>query len=102
MRHRFAWRYFIGTVYPASVGTVYPASGRTIFHLATTINIPEFNVEFAVFARAVGASPTKQIVLVLDRASWYTSVHLRVSEHVHWLFFRPTRRNSSQPSTCGP
>jgi transposase len=71
------------------VGFVHPASGRTIFHLATSVCIPVFEVELAAFARAVGASPTKQIVLVLDRAGWHTSVHLRVPDHVHLLFLPP-------------
>jgi transposase len=48
-----------------------------------------FEAELAQFARQVGASPTKQIVLVLDRAGWHTSVHLRVPEHVHLLFLPP-------------
>ena len=81
MRHRFAWRYL--------VGFVHPASGRTVFHLATTVNIPAFEVELAAFARAVGASPAKQIVLVLDRAGWHTSLRLRVPDHVHLLFLPP-------------
>ena len=71
------------------VGFVHPASGRTIFHLATSVSIPLFEVELAAFAHAVGASPTKQIVLVLDRAGWHTSVHLRVPAHVHLLFLPP-------------
>ena len=81
MQHRFAWRYL--------VGFVHPASGRTVFHLATTVSIPVFAVELAEFARQVGASPRKQIVLVLDRAGWHTSVKLRVPEHVHLLFLPP-------------
>jgi transposase len=82
MRHRFAWRYL--------VGFVHPASGRTLFHLATSVSIALFEVELAAFAQQVGASPTKQIVLVLDRASWKpTSVHLRVPDHVHLLFLPP-------------
>ena len=32
--------------------------------------IPLFEVELAACACAVGASPTKQIVLVLDRVGW--------------------------------
>jgi len=71
------------------VGFVHPASGRTVFHLATTISIPLFEVELAAFARQVGASPTKQIVLVLDRAGWHASVKLHVPEHVHLLFLPP-------------
>jgi len=81
VQQRFAWRYL--------VGFVHPASGRTVFHLATTVSIPLFEVELAVFARQVGASPTKQIVLVLDRAGWHTSRRLRVPEHVHLLFLPP-------------
>ena len=51
MRHRFAWRYL--------VGFVHPASGRTLFHLATSVSIALFEVELAAFAEQVGASPTK-------------------------------------------
>jgi len=81
VRHRFAWRYL--------VGFVHPASGRTVFHLATTVSIALFEVELAAFACQVGASPTKQIILVLDRAGWHTSARLRVPEHVHLLFLPP-------------
>lgn len=81
VRHRFAWRYL--------VGFVHPTSGRTLFHLATSVSIPLFEVELAAFARQAGASPTKQIVLVLDRAGWHTSVKLHVPEHVHLLFLPP-------------
>jgi transposase len=81
VRHRFAWRYL--------VGFVHPASGRTVFHLATSVSIALFEVELAAFARAVGAGPAKQIVLVLDRAGWHTSGHLRVPEHIHLLFLPP-------------
>jgi hypothetical protein len=34
----------------------------------------------------VGAGPKKHIALVLDQAGWYTSVHLRMPDHVHLLF----------------
>ena len=68
VRQRFAWRYL--------VGFVHPASGRTVFHLATSVSIPLFEVELAEF--------------VLDRAGWKpTSVRLRVPEHVHLLFLPP-------------
>lgn len=81
VRHRFEWRYL--------VGFVHPASGRTHFHLATSVSIPLFEVELAAFARQAGAGPDKQIVLVLDRAGWHTSLRLRVPEHVHLLFLPP-------------
>lgn len=81
VQHRFAWRYL--------VGFVHPASGRTVFHLATSVSIELFAVELAAFAQAVGASPTKQIVLVLDRAGWHASARLQVPEHLHLLFLPP-------------
>lgn len=81
VRHRFEWRYL--------VGFVHPATGRTLFHLATTVSIPLFEVELAMFARQAGAGPDKQIVLVLDRAGGHTSLRLRVPEHVHLLFLPP-------------
>lgn len=43
----------------------------------------------AEFARQAGASPQKQIVLVLDRAGWHTNVKLQVPDHVHLLFLPP-------------
>jgi transposase len=77
---------------------VHPASGRTFFHLATTVSIPVFEVELAALARQAGASPTKQIVLVLDRAGWKpTSVKLRVPDHVHLLFL-PRYSPEPQPA----
>jgi hypothetical protein len=78
VQHRYEWRYL--------VGFVHPASGRTVFHLAplpTTVSIPLFEVELAEFAHQVGASPTKQIVLVLDRAGGHSSARLRVPKHLH-------------------
>jgi len=81
VQHRYQWRYL--------VGFVHPASGRTIFHLASTVSIPVFEVELAAFAQQVGASPTKQVVLVLDGAGWHSSVHLRVPDHLHLLFLPP-------------
>jgi transposase len=81
VQHRYEWRYL--------VGFVHPASGRTVWHLATTVNIELFSVELDAFARQVGASPTKQIVLVLDGAGWHDSPHVHVPEHVHLLFLPP-------------
>jgi transposase len=89
VEHRYDWRYL--------VGFVHPASGRTVFHLATSVRIPLFEVELAAFARQVGAGPGKQIVLVLDRAGWHASVHLRVLDHVHLLFL-PTYAPELQPA----
>jgi transposase len=89
VHQRFVWRYL--------VAYVHPASGRTIWHLATSVSIPLFEAELAAFARAAGAGPKKEIVLVLDRAGWHTSLHLRVPEHVHLLFL-PAYSPELQPA----
>jgi transposase len=89
VQHRFAWRYL--------VGFVHPASGRTVFHLASSVTIPLFEAELAAFAQQVGAGPRKQIVLVLDRAGWHTSLKLPVPEHVHLLFL-PAYSPELQPA----
>jgi transposase len=89
VQHRYAWRYL--------VGFVHPASGRTVFHLATTVSIALFEVELAEFARAVGAGPRKEIVLVLDRAGWHRSVKVQVPEHLHLLFL-PAYSPELQPA----
>ena len=60
-----------------------------MWHLATTVTIELFSVELGAFAHQVGASPTKQIVLVLDGAGWHASPKVRVPEHVHLLFLPP-------------
>lgn len=81
VEHRYAWRYV--------VGFVHPVTGRTVWHLATTVNIEFFSVELDAFAREVGASSTKQIVLVLDGAGWHESPKVRIPDHVHLLFLPP-------------
>jgi transposase len=53
------------------------------------VSIPLFEAELAAFATAVGASPTRQIVLVLDRAGWHSAQRLHVPDHVHLLFLPP-------------
>jgi DDE superfamily endonuclease len=60
---RSHWRYL--------VAFVHPASGRTVWHLASGVSAEHFTVELDAFAQAVGASPRKQIILVLDRAGWH-------------------------------
>jgi len=81
VQHRSEWRY--------PVGFVHPSSGRTIFHLATSVSIPLFEAELAAFAAEVGASHSKQTVLVLDRAGWHSTQRLHVPDHVHLLFLPP-------------
>ena len=82
VERRYDWRYL--------VGFVHPASGRTVFHLATSVSIPSSRSNWpSSLASQADAWPDKQIVVVLDRAGWHTSLHLRVPDHVHLLFLPP-------------
>jgi hypothetical protein len=85
---RYQWRYL--------VAFVHPTSGRTVWHLTTTVSAELFSAELVAFADAVGASPTKQIVLVLDGAGWHTGYDVQVPEHVHLLFL-PSHSPELQP-----
>jgi transposase len=84
VQHRFAWRWLVGFVHPASGRTFFPLA-----QLASAVSVELFEVELAAFAHQAGAGPGKQIVLVLDRAGWHASVKLRVPDHVHLLFLPP-------------
>ena len=68
-----------------------------MFHLASSVNTALFSTELAAFAQAVGAGPTKQIVLVLDRAGWHTSPAVQVPDHLHLLFL-PAYSPELQPA----
>ena len=86
---RYDWR--------SLVAFVHPASGRTVWHLATGVSAALFSAELAAFAAAVGASPTQQIVLVLDQAGWHTSNDVVVPAHMHLLFL-PAHSPELQPA----
>jgi DDE superfamily endonuclease len=60
VQHRFEWRSLLAFA--------HPASGRSAWQFASSINTAVMNVALEAFARAVGAGPSRRIVLVLDRA----------------------------------
>ena len=88
---RYEWLY----VY----AFVHPQSGQTCWLLLPTVNVEVFSRALAAFAEEVGAGPDKQIVLVLDRAGWHGSAHLRVPEGIHLLFL-PPYSPEVQPAEC--
>ncbi len=81
VQHRFQWLY----VY----SFVHPASGKTEWLLLPTVTAEVFTIALAHFAQAVGAGPTKRVLLVLDQAGWHTSKELVVPEGIHLLFLPP-------------
>jgi DDE superfamily endonuclease len=81
VQHRFQWLYLYSFV--------QPATGQTEWLLLPTVRADVFTIALAQFAQAVGAGPTKRILLVLDQAGWHTSKELVVPEGIHLLFLPP-------------
>src|SRR5262249_41752727 len=71
------------------VGFVHPSSGRTLFHLATSVTSARFEAELAACATAVDADPSRDIVLVLERAGWHRMQRLRVPDPMHRVLLPP-------------
>jgi hypothetical protein len=78
---RYRWRYLCGYV--------HPASGRTQWHLGSGITVELFSRSLAAFAQQAGAGPSKEIVLVVDRAGWHMSRRVAIPPHVHLVPLPP-------------
>jgi hypothetical protein len=78
---RYRWRY-LG-------GYVHPASGRTQWHLGSGITVELFTRSLAAFAQPAGAGPTKELVLVLDRAGGHRSRRVVIPPHRHLVPLPP-------------
>jgi DDE superfamily endonuclease len=89
VQQRFQWLY----VY----SFVHPASGKTEWLRLSTVTAQVFTIALAQFAQAVGAGPTKRVLLVLDQAGWHTSKELVLPEGIHLLFLPPY---SPELQTC--
>lgn len=81
VEHRFKWLYVLGFV--------HPASGQTEWQFASTVNNAVMSVALQTFAQAVGAGPTKRIVLVLDRAGYHISPQVQIPDGLHLIFLPP-------------
>ena len=81
VHHRYQWMYLLAFL--------CPQTGQTHWWLLPTINLQVFEAALAAFAEAVGASPQRHIVLVLDRAGWHSSRKLQVPEGVHLVWLPP-------------
>src|SRR5262249_20380244 len=81
VEHRFEWLYLLAFV--------HPASGRSEWQLSSGANADVMSVALAYFARAVGAGPTKRIVLVLDQAGYHISPQGRVPDGIQLIVLPP-------------
>ena len=81
VQQRFQWLY----VY----SFVQPTSGHTEWYLLPGVTAEIFSIALSHFAQAVGAGPSKRVLLVLDQAGWHSSKELVVPEGIHLLFLPP-------------
>lgn len=86
---RYQWLYLYGLV--------QPETGQTEWWLMPTVNTTAFGLVLAAFAKAVGAGPTKQVLVVVDQAGWHVSQPLVSPPGIH-LHFLPPYSPELQPS----
>ena len=70
-------------------GFVRPLVGIVEWFIGSTVDTDLFSQILANFARAVGAGPTKLVLLVLDKAGWHVSAKLRVPDGLRLVFLPP-------------
>ena len=89
VRPRYAWVWVHGLV--------PPATGQTAWLLLPRVHQALFELALERFARAVGAGPAKQVILVLDQAGWHAAKALRVLDGLH-LVYLPAHAPELQPA----
>lgn len=78
---RYEWLYLYGFV--------CPQSGQSAWLVMPTVNTEVFNIALAQFARDIGVSQEKQIILILDGAGWHRSAEVVIPEGMHLIFLPP-------------
>jgi hypothetical protein len=91
---RYEWMYVFAFV--------HPQSGQTYWLVLPAVSVEVFSLTLAAFAEEVGAGPNKQIVLVLDRAGWHRSAHLKLPVGLHLVFLPPSSPEVQQASRLWP
>jgi transposase len=89
VHQRYEWSYLYAFA--------HPKSGEVHWLILPRVNAEIFSLALEHFAREVGASTKKRIILVLDQAGWHTAKKLRVPEAIH-LEFLPSHSPELQPS----
>ena len=90
VHQRYEWTYLYAFV--------HPKSGEVRWLILPTVNAEVFSVALEHFAREVGASTKKRIILVLDRAGWHTTKKkLKAPEGID-LEFLPSHSPELQPA----
>lgn len=89
VHQRYEWTYLYAFA--------RPKTGEVNWLILPTVNTEAFSIALEHFAREVGASKRRRILLVLDRAGWHTAKKLRVPEGIH-LEFLPAHSPELQPA----
>jgi len=70
-------------------GFVRPTTGQVQWLLLPTVSAVAFQIALDQFARAVGASERKRVLLVVDGAGWHVAGDLRMPDGVQLVFLPP-------------
>jgi transposase len=90
VHQRYKWTYLYAFA--------RPTSGEVHWLILPTVSAQAFSVALENFAKEVGASKKKRILLVVDKAGWHTAKNeLEVPEGIH-LEFLPSHSPELQPS----
>ena len=87
--HRYEWLY----VY----GFVEPKTGKTLWYLIPRVNHQWLSLVYQSFAKDVGLSAEKIVLLVQDNAGWHRSEKLEVPDGI-MLDFLPAYSPELQPA----
>lgn len=95
VHQRYEWTYLYAF---ALSGVRRRITGEVHWLVLPTVNAEVFSLALEHFAREVGASTKKRIILVLDQAGWHTAKNkLEVPEGIH-LELLPSDSPELQPS----
>jgi len=89
VHHRYEWLY----VY----GFVEPKTGKTLWYLIPRVNHQWLSLVYQSFAKDVGLSAEKIVLLVQDNAGWHRSEKLEVPDGI-MLDFLPAYSPELQPA----
>jgi transposase len=89
VHHRYEWLY----VY----GFVEPKTGKTLWYLIPKVNHQWLSLVYQSFAKDVGLSAEKVVLLVQDNAGWHRSEKLEVPDGI-MLDFLPAYSPELQPA----
>jgi transposase len=89
LKRGYKWTYLYGFV--------RPESGEVYWLILPTVNVELFSMALQEFAKEVGASKDKRVLLVVDQAGWHTGGEVEIPEGMH-LEFLPSGSPELMPA----